>query len=90
MNYPLPAINDDGEVGDLSLVDPVLFKPFSELPISLQDKLRGRGKQIAVTKKSVTVRFDVDVLEAFRASGKGWQTRMNNALKDWLKEHSET
>ena len=28
------------------------------------------------------------VLEAFRATGKGWQTRMNNALKEWLSEHA--
>ncbi|MGD0962053.1 MAG: BrnA antitoxin family protein [Methylomonas sp.] len=25
---------------------------------------------------------------AFKATGKGWQTRMNSALKDWLKTHS--
>jgi len=31
---------------------------------------------------------DADVLEAFRATGKGWQTRMNAALREWLKEHA--
>lgn len=35
-------IDDDGEVGDPSEVDPALFKPFQELPASLQAKLRGR------------------------------------------------
>ena len=39
------------------------------------------------TKRSTTVRFDTDVLDAFKATGRGWQTRMNNALRDWLKEH---
>jgi len=29
-----------------------------------------------------------DVLAAFRATGKGWQARMNEALKDWLQTHS--
>lgn len=38
-------------------------------------------------KEQVAIRFDRDVLAAFRASGPGWQTRMNNALKDWLKTH---
>lgn len=38
----IPVIDDDGEVGDLSEVDPALFKPFQELPASLQAKLRGR------------------------------------------------
>ncbi|ASF45257.1 hypothetical protein CEK71_03805 [Methylovulum psychrotolerans] len=26
-------------------------------------------------------------MAAFRATGKGWQTRMNDALKEWLSEH---
>jgi uncharacterized protein (DUF4415 family) len=34
------------------------------------------------------IRLDADVLDAFKATGKGWQTRMNEALKEWLKEHS--
>jgi len=36
----------------------------------------------------VSFRFDRDVLAAFRAAGPGWQTRMNAALRDWLKDHS--
>lgn len=40
----LPVIDEDGEVGDLSRVDPKLFKPFSELPKPLQTKLRGRPR----------------------------------------------
>jgi uncharacterized protein (DUF4415 family) len=39
-------------------------------------------------KESQNIRFDRDILAAFKATGKGWQTRMNNALRDWLKEHS--
>ena len=40
------------------------------------------------TKEQVAIRLDRDVLAAFRASGAGWQTRMNAALRDWLKSHS--
>ncbi|MBI5140560.1 MAG: BrnA antitoxin family protein [Nitrospirae bacterium] len=28
------------------------------------------------------------MLAAFRAAGPGWQTRINAALRDWLKSHS--
>jgi uncharacterized protein (DUF4415 family) len=28
-----------------------------------------------------------DVLEKFRASGAGWQTRIDAALRDWLRTH---
>jgi uncharacterized protein (DUF4415 family) len=38
----------------------------------------------------VAIRLDRDVLTAFRESGAGWQTRMNAALRDWLKTHSPT
>jgi len=34
------------------------------------------------------LRVDNVVLDAFRAQGKGWQTRINEALKEWLKEHA--
>lgn len=49
---------------------------------------RGRPKMES-TKLALTVRYDADVVEAFRATGKGWQTRMNAALRDWLKTHSQ-
>jgi uncharacterized protein (DUF4415 family) len=50
------------------------------LPASLQAKLRGRPKA-AVTKEAVKVRLDADVLAALRASGHGWQTRINDTLR---------
>ncbi|CAN0617495.1 protein of unknown function [Burkholderia multivorans] len=27
------------------------------------------------------------MLDAFKTTGRGWQTRLNAALKDWLKTH---
>jgi len=38
-----------------------------------------------VTKKSTTIRFDADVLEALKATGPGWQTRVNAAAREWLR-----
>jgi len=47
-----------------------------------------RGRPVGSgDKEQVAIRFDREVLAAFRAGGPGWQTRMNNALRDWLKEH---
>ncbi len=88
MDSHLPIIDDTGEVDDLSRIDPALFKTFSELPMALQKKLSGRGKQKTAIKVSTTVRFDAEVLTAFKATGRGWQTRMNDALKEWLSEHA--
>ncbi|QLQ25649.1 MAG: BrnA antitoxin family protein [Dechloromonas sp.] len=53
------------------------------------DKLVRRGRPKSDSpKQALTVRYDADVVTAFKATGKGWQTRMNDALRDWLKTHS--
>lgn len=49
-----------------------------------------RGKNKNPTKEQVAIRFDAEVLAAFRAGGPGWQTRMNAALKEWLSERQPT
>lgn len=41
-------------------------------------------------KEQVAIRFDKDILLAFRTAGSGWQTRMNDALREWLSTHSHT
>lgn len=48
---------------------------------------RGRPK-LPVIKRQLTVRYDADVISAFKATGKGWQSRMNDALREWLDQHS--
>jgi uncharacterized protein (DUF4415 family) len=50
--------------------------------------VRRRGPGRAPRRAPTTIRLDPDVLAAFRAGGAGWQTRMNDALRDWLKTHS--
>ena len=52
-------------------------------------KTRGRpvGTCKEDTKQAVTVRYSPDVLAAFKATGPGWQARMNDALREWLGDH---
>ncbi|MEN9475667.1 MAG: hypothetical protein RIS48_2389 [Pseudomonadota bacterium] len=48
-----------------------------------------RGRPTKTThKQPVTLRLDPEALAAWRASGKGWQTRAAQVLADWLKTHS--
>lgn len=46
-----------------------------------------RGLQKAPTKKPVAIRLSPDVVEYFKATGKGWQARIDAALRTYLKEH---
>ena len=50
-------------------------------PELVEWSLRRRGKQKAPTKEKVTVRLDTDIVAHFREGGKGWQTRLNDALR---------
>lgn len=63
--------------------------PLSGLPKTLQAKLRRhRGTQKKPVKVPTTIRFDEDVITALRVMGKGWQTRLNDATREWLKQQS--
>lgn len=52
-------------------------------PEMIMARRRGRpaGSLQAVTKEPVKLRLDADVLAALRASGEGWQTRINDSLR---------
>jgi hypothetical protein len=45
---------------------------------------RTRGPNKKPVKEQVAIRLDQEVVSALRASGSGWQTRVNAALKEWL------
>ena len=45
---------------------------------------RGRPP-VARPKISTTIRLSQDVIDHFRADGKGWQTRINEALREWIR-----
>ena len=40
-----------------------------------------RGRPPGSNKQAVSLRLDKDVLEKFRATGAGWQSRINEVLK---------
>ena len=61
-------------------------RPATEVAPEIVRRFRGqRGKQKAPTKKLVSLRLDPDVLEHFRATGPGWQARVNEALRKAVK-----
>lgn len=83
-----PLTNDAGEVRPLTAADFRRMRPAREvLPRLVGAKvaaelLRPRGRPPKENPKAqVTLRLDTDVLEHFKASGPGWQTRINAVLK---------
>jgi uncharacterized protein (DUF4415 family) len=60
----------------------------AELATGVEASRRKRGRPAGSgTKEQVAIRIDHDILEAFRSGGPGWQTRMNDALREWVKTH---
>ncbi|WP_091907756.1 BrnA antitoxin family protein [Chitinasiproducens palmae] len=48
---------------------------------------RGRGRPVGSNKLQMNLRIDMDVVDAYKAQGAGWQTRMNDALREWATTH---
>jgi len=57
------------------------------LPASLRAKTGVRGPQKAPTKIALSRRLSPQVVQAFRASDEGRQTRIDVVHADWLKTH---
>ena len=76
--YRVDALEDDDiDLSDSPEVTPEMFA---------RAVARRRLKPIE-TKKQVTLRLDADVLDWFRAQGKGYQTRINALLREYMKAH---
>jgi uncharacterized protein (DUF4415 family) len=67
----------------------------SDMPELTDEQLQRRPVYIglipgSLTKKSVTIRLDDDVVKWFKAQGKGWQTKMNWVLRLYFASHRKT
>lgn len=96
MSAKLPRIKSDLNRVDAHVIQPDEYEEIPELSeesLASADVYQGgtlirRGRPRApVTKEQIALRLDRDVVAAFRARGPGWQTRMNAALREWLKNH---
>jgi uncharacterized protein (DUF4415 family) len=60
-------------------------KSFDEAFTDLARTIRRRGKQRAPVKTPVSLRLDDDVVKAYKATGEGWQSRINGDLRRVMK-----
>lgn len=82
MGYETDPVIFDDDNPEWTEEDFARAKPLSELPAHVRNAFpRMRGPQQAPTKQQVTLRLDPDVLAKFRATGAGWQARINAVLK---------
>jgi uncharacterized protein (DUF4415 family) len=74
--------NDDPDNPEWTSADFARARPASELPEELRAFFpKTRGVQKAATKIPVSLRLSPEVVEHFRATGPGWQSRIDEILK---------
>jgi uncharacterized protein (DUF4415 family) len=81
MPHKTPVVFDDDNP-EWTAADFAAAKTGDAIPAHIRGafpKTRGRPK--GSTKQLVSLRIDCDILERFRASGPGWQSRINEALR---------
>ena len=74
-----PSPEEDRLIDDAIAADPDAAPDLSQAPAGIV-RAGGRPRK-ADAKVSVTLRLDRDIVERFKASGAGWQTRINAALR---------
>lgn len=81
----MPTLAEDAAIDRGIAADPDTY----ELGAQEFKQLKRVGRPPLTTPKvAVTIRYDAQIIAAFKAGGPGWQTRMNDALHAWLKTHS--
>lgn len=83
----MPTEEEDAEINRGIAADSDTFVPTDEQFAQMKPRATRGRPQIESPKVLVSVRYDADIIDAFKAQGDGWQTRMNGALRDWLQTH---
>lgn len=84
----VPSDEEDAAITAAALDDPDAPPLTEEDVVQLKPILRRGRPRLESPKKQVTIRFSEDVLAHFQKDGKGWQTRMDAALREYIAEHS--
>lgn len=84
----LPTAEEDAAIAAAAMADPDA-RPLTDAEWEQAKPLARRGRPLGSgAKMQVTLRLDAEVLDYFRSTGAGWQTRANDVLRNWVKRHA--
>lgn len=89
VNLKMPTLEEDQLITEAAESDPDAL-PLTDEQMSAMVPmrvLRGRPK-LAYKKQLVSIRYSPEVIDYFRASGAGWQARMDAVLKEYVEAHA--
>ncbi|WP_448218526.1 BrnA antitoxin family protein [Endozoicomonas sp. 2B-B] len=81
----LPTDEEEAAINAGIAADPDTYELTDEEFKQLRPVGRPKAEQ---TKERISIRLSPEVVEFFRATGKGWQTRMDEALREYVVRHS--
>ena len=85
----MPTLQEDQAITAAAKADPDAqpLTPKQLKSMVTMRALRGRPKSDK-TKQLVSVRYSTEVLEYFKSTGEGWQSRMDSVLRNYVTRHS--
>ena len=84
--YSRKDLREVSDNRELTKADFAKARPFSEVFPDLSASIRkGRGPNKLPTKKLISLRLSPDVVEHFKSTGKGWQSRIDETLRKAVK-----
>ncbi len=85
----MPTLEEDARITAAAESDPDAL-PLTQAQLDQMVPMRAlRGRPRSATRKQlVSIRYSPEVLAYFRASGAGWQARMDAVLRDYVQSHS--
>ncbi len=84
----MPTPEEDAQITADAMSDPDAM-PFTDEEWEKAKTTARRGRPLGSgSKVQITLRLDTDLVAKFKASGDGWQTRINDALKSWVQSHA--
>jgi len=83
----IPTPQEDARIQTGIDADPDAYSLSDEEWEKVKPIVRIGRPKAEVTKERITIRLSRDVVTQFRATGEGWQTRMDSALRQFIAEH---
>ena len=85
--FDIPSPEEEARIQAGIAADPDTVE-LSDEQMSRLRPLRAPGRpKAAVTKQPISIRLSPDVVTYFKSTGKGWQTRMDAVLKEYVDAH---
>lgn len=89
VSIQLPTPEEDAAIAAAASEDPDA-QPLTDAQLEAMVPLRTvRGRPKSASKKRLlSVRYSPEVIEFFKATGEGWQARMDGVLREYVARHS--